>query len=170
MRGPNDYIIMPNGVPSNFQYKEFTKSNTAMRRGIPNVPNNEQWRCVEALVVNILQPIRQKFGRLRITSGFRSVALCEAIGSNKNSNHARGQAADIEPLAKRVTLLDVLKYVSTSLPHRELIAEYFPDGWIHVAYREGGNIKELKLKDNNHNYARVELSYITDEYKDVMVA
>ena len=164
MRGENDYILMPNGVPSNFQYKEFIKSITALRRGIKNVPKESQWQSIEKLVIFILQPLRTRFGRVRITSGFRSPELCEAIGSSKSSNHTRGEAADIEPLAKNVTLMDILKYTHKNLPHRELIAEYFPDGWVHVAYREGANTETLKLKDEHHNYERVDLEYIVELY------
>lgn len=152
------------GAP-NFKYKEFIKSNTAIRLGIKNEPNDEQWHCIEVLAREILQPIREKFGRLRITSGFRSVELCEAVGSNKYSNHARGQAADIEPLVEGVTLFDVLEYIHNELEYRELIAEYFPDGWVHTAYREGANVKDLKLKDEKHHYSRVSIEYIRDLYK-----
>ena len=164
MRNINDYILMPNGTASNFKYNEFIKSVTALRKGIKNVPGEKQWKSIEKLVIFILQPLRTRFGRVRITSGFRSPELCEAVGSSKSSNHTRGEAADIEPLAKNVTLMDILKYTSKNLPHRELIAEYFPDGWVHVAYREGANTETLKLKDENHNYERVDLKYIVELY------
>ena len=147
------------GAP-NFEYGEFIKSATATRLGIKNQPNDEQWQCIEMLAREVLQPIREEFGRLRITSGFRSVELCEAVGSNKNSNHARGQAADIEPMVEGVTLFDILEYVHDELEYRELIYEYAPTGWLHVAYREGANNKQLKLKDKNHNYDVVTIDYI----------
>jgi hypothetical protein len=148
----------------NFQYKEFVKSETAMRLNILNIPSEQDWKNIEQLAVHVLQPIRNRFGRLRITSGYRSVELCEAIKSSRTSNHTIGQAADFEPMRKGVTMMDVLTYIHNNLPYRELIAEYFPDGWIHVAYREGGNDSVLKLKDANHNYARVDLSYLKNLY------
>lgn len=151
------------GAP-NFQYKEFIKSDTAMRKGISNIPTEEHWQYLEALAVNILQPVREKFGRLRITSGYRSVELCEAVGSNKNSNHARGMAADFEPISSNVRLFNILEYIHNELNFRELIAEYFDSGWIHCAYSEGRNVKTLKLKDNNHHYKRVSLDYIRGLY------
>ncbi len=150
----------------NFRYKEFVKSTTALRKGIKNEPNEEQWQCIELLAKEILQPIRERFGRLRITSGFRSVELCEAVGSNKYSNHARGQAVDIEPLADGVTLFDILEYIHNDLEYRALIAEYFPDGWVHIAYRQNRNSKKLKLKDENHNYNSVTIDYIKNLYVD----
>ncbi len=167
---------MPNGhgrdlkatIPgaSNFTYGEFVKSATAKKHGIPNTPSEEHWRCLEKLAVNVLQPLREKFGPIRITSGYRSPALCEKIGSGKNSNHARGQAADIEPCSANITLLRMLEWIHDNLEFRELIAENFPAGWIHVAYREGGNFKTLKLKDQDHNYAEMGMKYIRELYME----
>jgi len=164
LRDPRSYILKPNMEQTNFQYKEFIKSNTALRKGITNIPNDTQWGSIETLTNNVLQPVREKFGRMRITSGFRSPELCVAIGSSRSSNHCRGEAADFEPLRNNVSLYHVLAWVYRNLEFRELIAEYFPDGWIHVAYREGANDRKLKLKDKTHNYDRVELSYIQKIY------
>jgi zinc D-Ala-D-Ala carboxypeptidase len=147
-----------------FTYKEFVKSDTATRKGIKNEPTEEQWKCIELLAKEVLQPIRNEFGRIRITSGFRSVELCEAVGSSSKSNHTRGEASDIEPLEKGITLFDILEFIHDNLEYRELIAEFFPAGWIHVAYREGGNIKKLKLKDDKHNYEEVSLNYLKTLY------
>ncbi len=149
---------------SNFKYKELVRSSTALRKGIKNEPNEEQWKCIELLAKEILQPIREKFGRIRITSGFRCVELCEAIGSSKYSNHARGQAVDIEPLEDGVTLVDILEFIHDNLEYRSLIGEFLPDGWVHVAYRKGANIKRLKLKDEDHNYDKVAIGYIKNLY------
>lgn len=160
------------GAP-NFQYWEFTKSDTAMRLGIVNEPNEAHWQAIEKVAVNILQPIRNNFGRVNITSGYRSPELCIAIGSYRvisgkptvTSNHARGQAVDIEPDDPTIPLIDIMNFINNELDYRELIAEYFPGGWVHVAYREGGNDRLIKLKDHNHNFARVEMDYINAIYK-----
>jgi len=165
------YARIPGAV--NFTYGEFIKSDTAIRLGIENVPNEAQWQAIERLAVNILQPIRDQFGRVNITSGFRSVELCIAIGSFRTiggkptvtSNHARGQAADIEPDDPSIPLIDILNFINNECDYRELIAEYFPGGWVHVAYRENANDRLLKLKDPNHNFARVEMDYINAIYK-----
>ena len=162
MRNLDDKIP---GAP-NFQYKEFVKSNTALRLGMSNLPTQEsEWVAIEKLAVNILQPVRIKFGRINISSGFRSPIVNKKIGGSVTSNHCLGQAADIEPLEVGVSLFDILSYIHDQLEYRELIAEYFPNGWVHVAYREGSNAKILKLKDDNHSYDKVELSYIANIYK-----
>lgn len=158
---------------SNFLYGEFVKSDTAIRLGIINEPDEVQWQSIEKLAVNILQPVRDHFGRINITSGFRTPQLCLAIGSYRvvagkpvvTSNHARGQASDIEPDDTTIPLVDLLNFIHNECEYRELIAEYFPGGWVHVAYREGANDRILKLKDPNHNYAVVDIAYINSIYK-----
>ncbi len=159
-RNINDSIP---GAPD-FRYGEFVKSLTALRKGIDNTPQDWHWQNIERLATNILQPVRNQFGPIRITSGYRSVELCEAIGSKATSNHARGEASDIEPISIDISLYSILEWIHTNLEYRELIAEYFPDGWVHVAYREGDNNRQLKLKDNEHNFSRVELETITELY------
>lgn len=160
MRNLNDKLP----EAENFKYKEFLRSQVALRKGIKNEPTEEQWKCIELLAKEVLQPVREKFGRIRITSGFRSMELCEAVGSNSKSNHTRGQASDIEPVGTDVKLIDIIEFIYTELEFRAVIAEYFPDGWIHVAYREGGNIKRLQLKDKKHNYKIVSLNYLKSLY------
>ena len=69
----------------NFSLSELTKSDTAIRKGINNEPNADQIDKLKLLCENILQPVRDHFGRVKVTSGFRSVELCTAIGSSSNS-------------------------------------------------------------------------------------
>ena len=80
----------------NFSLQELIKSDTAIRKGIDNNPNADQIEKLKALCENILQPVRDHFGRVKITSGFRSVELCTAIGSSARSQHAKAEAADFE--------------------------------------------------------------------------
>jgi uncharacterized protein YcbK (DUF882 family) len=150
----------------NFRYKEFIKSDVAIRKGISNIPNEQQWKNIEKLAVNILQPIRKKFGRIRILSGYRSYELNKIIGGSSYSNHMKAEAADIEPVSVKVSLLDVVEYIVKNLEFRTVILEYPPLGWIHSDYREGGNIRRLKLKDKRHNYTNVTLDYLKDLYDD----
>jgi hypothetical protein len=151
------------GAP-NFRYKEFIKSDTALRMGISNIPNEKQWKNIEKLAVNILQPIRKKFGRIRITSGFRSPELNQAIGGSRYSNHCRAEAADIEPVNVNVKLVDIMEYIVENLEFRTVILEYPPLGWLHTDYRKGGSLKRIKLKDKNHHYKTVSMGYIKKLY------
>ena len=82
----------------NFTLQELIKSDTAIRKGIDNNPNADQIEKLKKLCENVLQPVRDQFGRVKVTSGFRSPELCVAIGSSINSQHAKAEACDFEVL------------------------------------------------------------------------
>ena len=153
-----------------FQYWEFVSSETAVRHFIKNIPNEDQWKSIELLCLTVLQPLRDKFGELKISSGFRTPILSALVGSSTSSNHCRGEAADIECVDDKITNLMLLEYINSNLIFHELIAEFFVKdephaGWVHVAFRSNSKIKTLKLKDSIHNYSKVTLDYIKDLYK-----
>lgn len=128
-----------------FRFKEFVVSN---HLEIPNTPNEEQWGNIEALVKNVLDPLRNHCNApLRITSGFRSEALNKAVGGSSTSNHLRGEAADFECADGSVSLFSLFAWIHDNCDFQELIAEQFPRGWIHVAYRQGHNAKQIKRSD-----------------------
>ena len=121
----------------NFTLSELIKSDTAIRKGINNNPNAEQIEKLKALCENILQPVRDHFGRVKITSGFRSVDLCLAIGSSSNSQHAKAEAADFECVG--VDNAELADWIKNNLPYDQLIVEYYTpgepnSGWIHCSY------------------------------------
>ena len=121
----------------NFTLSELTKSDTAIRKGINNNPNAEQIEKLKALCENILQPVRDHFGRVKITSGYRSVELCAAIGSSARSQHAKPEAADFEcPGVDNAELAD---WIHRELPYDQLILEFYTpgepnSGWIHCSW------------------------------------
>ena len=83
-------------LSQNFSLRELTKSQTAERKGISNEPSEEHIENLKLLCENILQPVRDEWGVVSVSSGYRSPALCVAIGSSEKSQHARGMAADFE--------------------------------------------------------------------------
>ena len=84
-------------LSANFSLAEMTKSQTATRKGINNEPSTEHVENLIHLAETVLQPVREHFGKpVAISSGYRSPALCEAIGSSSKSQHAKGEAADFE--------------------------------------------------------------------------
>ena len=87
-------------LSKNFTLNEFTRSATALRLGIDNDPNIIALDNIQNLVDNLLQPLRNKIGAIRITSGYRNENLCLALGSKKTSQHTKGQAVDMQ-LVKR---------------------------------------------------------------------
>ena len=134
----------------NFSLEEMCKSSTALRKNINNSPNDLQVQCMTALCENILQPIRDEFGPFIVSSGFRSVALCEAIGSKATSQHAKGQAADFE--VPGVDNYELALWIDTNLSYDQLILEYYSGGntgWIHCSYVPNGRKQKLTI-DNYH--------------------
>jgi len=121
----------------NFSLSELTKSDTAIRMDINNNPSAEQIEKLKALCENILQPVRDHFGRVKITSGFRSVDLCVAIKSSANSQHAKAEAADFEcPGVDNAELAD---WIYKNLEPDQLILEFYipgepNSGWIHCSW------------------------------------
>ena len=121
----------------NFSLQELIKSDTAIRRGIDNNPNADQIEKLKALCENILQPVRDHFGRVKVTSGFRSVELCLAINSSANSQHAKAEAADFECMG--VDNAELADWIKRELPYDQMILEFYTpgepnSGWIHCSY------------------------------------
>ena len=109
-------------LSDNFSLTEFTKSQTAERKGIVNKPNEIHVIAMESLCHNILERVRSAFAKpININSGYRSVALCEAIGSKSTSQHCDGEAADIEIYG--VSNYDLAKYIENNLNFDQLILE-----------------------------------------------
>ena len=91
-------------LSKNFDWKEFTKSDTATRLHIINeVTSFEVRDNIKALVDNVLQPLRDAWGGpLFINSGYRCLELNKAVGGVPTSQHVLGCAADVgvtDPLA-----------------------------------------------------------------------
>jgi|TARA_X000001382_G_scaffold100361_1_gene74916 hypothetical protein len=130
----------------NFSLQELIKSDTAIRRGIDNNPNADQIEKLKALCENILQPVRDHFGRVKVTSGFRSMELCTAIGSSVNSQHAKAEAADFEVMG--VDNAELADWIRRELPYDQLILEFYTpgepnSGWIHCSYIPEGARKQF---------------------------
>lgn len=122
---------------ADFTYEELVASNTAEAYGVDNTPTDEAtWANLEYLAQTCLQPIRNKFGVVTVTSGYRSAALNKLVGGSATSHHSTGCAADIR--VRGVDLKEVFAYVVDTLPFTELIAENLGAAvWIHVAVVKG---------------------------------
>jgi len=78
--------------------KELLFSETATRLGIDNTPTDQILINLQTLIYEVIEPIINQFGDIKITSGYRSPALCKAIGSSERSQHCLGMAVDCEVL------------------------------------------------------------------------
>lgn len=155
-------------LAESFLYYDFIWDPLAIKNGIRNIPEDPQtWRNIEELSQHILQPIFNQFGPLKIISGFRTDTLNRIFNGRENSGHLYGTAVDFIPYYEGVSLYSILHFIESKLEYRELIAEFFPMGWIHVSYLKHNNSMHLKLKDIEHNYERVSLEYIDRFYSDL---
>ena len=137
-------------LSKHFKLEEFTKSMTATRKGIDNTPGAGDIKNLENVCYEILEPVRAKFDKpITVTSGYRSEELCEAIGSKKTSQHAKGQAVDFEIAG--VSNLQVALWLTNNVDFDQLILEYWTgeanSGWIHCSFVEGSNRKQILTFD-----------------------
>ena len=134
-------------LTNNFSLKELTASQTAERQGINNNPTEDQINKLKLLCEKVLQPIRDHYGKVvSVSSGYRSVELCEAIGSSKNSQHAKAEAADFEIYG--VSNAELCKWIADNLECDQMILEYHNldepnSGWIHCSYKAEDNRKQI---------------------------
>ena len=124
-------------LSENFSLSELTKSQTAVRKGINNEPGTAEIENLIHLAEAVLQPVREHFGKpVMISSGYRSPALCEAIGSSSKSQHARGEAADFE--IHGVDNKELATWISKNCNFDQLILEFYNEsdpnsGWVHCS-------------------------------------
>ena len=122
-------------------FAQSVRSDTAIRKGIINQPNAEQYANMKRVFEHIYVPLCQHYGlTLPVSSFFRCPALNRAIGGAKNSQHMYGQAIDIDCDSLAVpTNKELFAYIrSSGLGFDQIITE-FPDangkpGWIHVSF------------------------------------
>lgn len=125
-------------LSKNFSLAELTYSSTAVSKGLDNTPSPEAIANLQVLVDNILQPIRDKKGKpIKINSGYRDPAVNASVGGSTNSDHCRGQAADIEIAG--IANGDLAKWIVENFKFTQVILEFYtqgvPDsGWVHVSY------------------------------------
>jgi len=137
-----------------FSLKEMTQSQTALRAGITNDPNGSQIYYIKHLCTDILEPLRDYYeAPIKITSGYRSQALCELIKSSPQSQHCanNGAAADFE--IPTYDNKEVASHIKNNFDFDQLILEYYDksdknSGWIHCSLKIDNNRKKSLMKDD----------------------
>ena len=138
-------IEMATRISKNFTLEELRDSATAKRLGIINAPGVDEVCAMCALVHHVLQPLRDAMQEpVKIGSGYRCSALNRAVGGVANSQHVKGQAADLcidGDLAKGKRWFN---YIRQHLPYDQLIWEHNAKGnyWVHVSYRADGKNRQ----------------------------
>lgn len=132
----NDLKEKDSFLSRNFTLSEFTHSATAMERGICNEPPIEAISNLQNLCQEVLQPLREHYGKaIHISSGYRCKELNSLVGGVENSQHLKGEAADLV-LPSLATGLEWCNWVKTHLKnYDQLILERNEEGkfWIHVS-------------------------------------
>tara|TARA_R110000744_G_scaffold159321_2_gene275464 strand:+ start:79 stop:528 length:450 start_codon:yes stop_codon:yes gene_type:complete len=143
-------------LSEHFSLEEMTKSQTALRRNLPNQPSEAQTEAMVLLCENILEPVRTHFSiPFTPSSGYRSGDLCLAIGSSVSSQHAKGEAADFE--VPSVSNLELCTWIIDNLDFDQLILECYTGGntgWVHCSYKPEGNRKEVLTYDKKNGYRK----------------
>ncbi len=133
-----------------FYLSEFTSSQTATRLMLDNIPGPQEIAALKLLCQKVLEPVRVHYNRpVRISSGYRSPAVNRAVRGSRNSQHAKGQAADFEIAG--ITNLALCRWMEKKLDYDQLILEFYQpgvanSGWVHVSYRLPNRNQELTAR------------------------
>ena len=152
-------------ISKNFTLAELTASNTSKRLGISNTPDKEGIHKLRLLATELLQPLRNAVGPLRVTSGYRSESLNAAIGGSNKSQHTKCEAVDLQFVKRgRMDNMKIFNAIVTlGLDFDQLILEFGnpaptadkdsdnPD-WIHISWKVTGNRRQIldAYKDENN--------------------
>lgn len=116
-------------ISEHFTLKEMTRSST----GLPNIPGPAELAALTLLCERVLEPLRAHYGKpVRVTSGYRSLAVNTKVGGAKSSQHRKGEAADFT--VEGVSNWEVANWLKDNLDYDQLIYEFGEGGWLHCSY------------------------------------
>ena len=125
-------------ISKHISYREATRSNTALRRGIENIPDVEELENMKLIAEKVFEPLRKWVGGpIKINSFYRSPELNVAIGGSKKSQHCHGQAIDIDDTYGHRSNASMFHHLRYSLDYDQIIWEFGDDknpAWVHVSY------------------------------------
>lgn len=133
-------------LTQHFSLKEFIKSATAEKNNIENIPKPQHIHNMRKLCQYVLEPLREVFGPITITSGFRSPYLNIAVGGTFLSQHTKGEAADIR-IGTSERGKRMFQWIKDNLLFDQLIFERSTQTgaiWLHVSFKSD---KKLNRKD-----------------------
>lgn len=137
-------------ISKNFSLSEFTESPTAKRLGLDNsIPNDIVKASLVALVKNVLQPLRDAWGKpLEVNSGYRCKPLNVAVGGVESSQHRKGEAADIAA-SSPYTLAKLAR--DLNLPYDQMIL--YPT-FVHFSHKRNGVQRRRILYNSSYKGKR----------------
>jgi zinc D-Ala-D-Ala carboxypeptidase len=149
-------------LSKNFSLSEVTRSNTAKRLNISNEPNRKHLRSLQGLVGDLIQPMRDAIGPIRISSGYRNPSLNRAIGGSSKSQHCKGEALDIQFWKDgEMCNKEIYDYILNSDMEFDQMINEFDFSWIHISLKSKGNRKQVleayKDEDGDTKYKYAEV-------------
>jgi len=150
-------------ISQHLQLAELIRSESAKRYGITNMPTPEHIANLKLLAEHIFEPIRANFRcPILISSGYRSKELNAVIGGSNTSQHALGQAIDLDMdgTSYNVINADIFNFIKEKLPFDQLIWEFgnpLNPAWVHVSYSDRHRRQILKATKTNGitNYKQI---------------
>ena len=138
-------------LSENLNLSEVTRSESAKRNGIDNMPTEEHIANFKLLAEKIFEPIRKHFGApIHISSGYRSEKLNRLVpGTSLTSQHCLGEAIDIDMDGTAIKNSEIFKYIKDNLEFDQLIWEFGDDtnpSWVHVSYKANGKQRKQILR------------------------
>ena len=136
-------------LSENFTLEELIRSNTAERMGIDNVPKDEKVvENLRSLCLEVLQPLRDYVGApVHINSGYRCPELNMAVGGVKNSQHCRGEAADIRIVSPKQGR-EWAAWIEDNCRFDQMLLERNKNGgvWLHVSCKRDASKNRQSFK------------------------
>ena len=136
-------------LSENFTLEELIHSNTAERMGIDNVPKDEKVvENLRSLCLEVLQPLRDYVGApVHINSGYRCPELNMAVGGVKNSQHCRGEAADIRIVSPKQGR-EWAAWIEDNCRFDQMLLERNKNGavWLHVSCKRDASKNRQSFK------------------------
>lgn len=143
----SEWRYQPSDLPAGWKYftlDELIHSDTADRLGIDNTPTSEAIQCIDGLVTNVLDNLRDGWGHpIIVTSGYRCKELNVAVGGTRNSQHLKGQAADIISDDFEAFRRFVHRWCKDNEFDQCIFEHSGCKEWIHISYVEGRNRRQV---------------------------
>ncbi len=131
-------------LSKNFSRAEIEHSNTAKRLGISNEMSEKHLESMQRLIDNLIQPMRDAIGPIRISSGYRSPKLNKAIGGSSRSQHSKGEALDLQFWEKgKMNNKVIYDWVLESGVEFDQMINEFDYSWIHISLKSKENRSQV---------------------------
>lgn len=130
-----------------FSVKEFTHSDTAVKRGINNLPNAEHLEQNIQKSAEKLDKIREFLGfPLIVSSWFRCDELNKAVGGSASSDHRNGFAIDVtsrkqDAFALAASIVEACEKLG--ITYDQVI---FEQTWVHISFAPRNRLQKLTYR------------------------